>query len=202
MSFHTREEWLTAALAEVRPLFDAAGHPPAQAIRVACGFPSNASRSGAVGQCWADTASADKTMEILISPVLADPMEVFSTLLHEVAHATPGAMNHGTAFAAASASVGLMATGKGRQPWKSTSLTTEARADYAALVDSLGAYPHAALSPGNLKPKQKTLMLKASCPQCGYLIRLTQKWADKGLPICPIDGELFVMEQGESNEQA
>jgi hypothetical protein len=30
-------------------------------------------------------------------------------------------------------------------------------------------------------------MLKAECPECGYTIRLTKRWADLGLPFCPID---------------
>jgi hypothetical protein len=191
--FATREEWLTAALAEVRPLFEAQGHPPAAAIRVTCGFPSNARRTGAVGECWADTASADKTMEILISPVLADPLSVFATLLHEVAHTTPGAMNHGASFAAAARSVGLMPVGAGKQPWKSTAGNDTFAADYAAMLDSLGPYPHAALTI-NEKPKQQTLMLKACCPSCGYTVRLTRKWADQGLPICPVDGSVFALE--------
>ncbi len=31
-------------------------------------------------------------------------------------------------------------------------------------------------------------MLKATCEACGYLIRLTRKWADKGLPTCCCGG--------------
>lgn len=189
--YSTREEWLTAALAEVRPIFETAGHPPAQAIRVTCGFPSNARRTGALGECWADTASADRTMEILVSPVLADPVEVLAVLLHEVAHTTPGAMNHGAAFAAAAGSVGLKAAGTGRQPWKATALESPSR--YVDILEGLGSYPHATLTM-NGKAKQATLMLKAQCPTCGYTVRLTRKWANLGLPVCPQDGDTFALE--------
>jgi hypothetical protein len=34
-------------------------------------------------------------------------------------------------------------------------------------------------------PPQVGRMLKASCPSCGYLIRLTKKWIAVGLPDCP-----------------
>jgi hypothetical protein len=70
----TREQWLESALTELRPLFTALGKPLPKQIRVACGFPLNAKRSKAIGECWASTASADKTIEILISPTIARPL--------------------------------------------------------------------------------------------------------------------------------
>lgn len=36
------------------------------------------------------------------------------------------------------------------------------------------------------KKKQSTRMIKASCPECGYTVRVTRKWLDTaGAPICP-----------------
>lgn len=35
------------------------------------------------------------------------------------------------------------------------------------------------------KPVQKTFMKKLLCPECGYMVRTTQKWIDIGLPFCP-----------------
>jgi hypothetical protein len=41
----------------------------------------------------------------------------------------------------------------------------------------------------NDRPKmQSTRLLKASCPEYSYTIRLTKKWADLRLPTCPTDG--------------
>jgi hypothetical protein len=37
-------------------------------------------------------------------------------------------------------------------------------------------------------------MLKAVCPSCGYTVRLSQKWAAMGLPLCGTDGEQFQIE--------
>ena len=62
---------------------------------------------------------------------------------------------------------------------------------YKDLIDGLGEYPHAKLNVGFHK-KQATRMLKASCPACGYTVRLTAKWSGLGLPICPVDGTQFV----------
>lgn len=188
--FATREEWLTAATEELRPVFGAVGKPLPANIRMSCGFPSTAKRSGAIGECWADTASADKTFEVLISPVLDDPLRVFDVLVHELCHATAGAMNHGVAFQAAAKSVYLVPIGPGSQPWKSTGRSPEFDEAFAGIVRSLGAYPHAKLTL-NTRKTQGTRMLKAICPSCGYTVRLTQKWAAIGLPSCPADGDIL-----------
>lgn len=45
--------------------------------------------------------------------------------------------------------------------------------------------------------KQTTRLLKAVCPKCSYTIRLTRKWMEKGLPLCPVDGEAFVLDLKE-----
>ena len=139
---HTsREDWLVAAVEELRPSFAAIGSPVPKAIRVACGFPSNARRSGAIGECWADTASADGTIEILISPTVADPAQVFEVLVHELSHSTAGAMNHGAPFQAVASAMHLVASGTGKQSWKSTGPAPGFFDAYAAIIASLGAYP-------------------------------------------------------------
>ena len=187
---HTREQWLTAAVDELRPVFDSVGKPLPLAIRVACGFPLHARRSKAIGQCWASTASADAHIEILISPVLADPFAVFETLVHELAHATAGAMNHGTAFQAAAGAMGLVACGTGKQPWKSTKGGGTFQAQYGLLLDSLGEYPHGQLSTAVDSKVQPTRMLKLCCGSCGYTVRTTAKWVAVGVPTCPC-GDTF-----------
>ena len=189
VQFATREEWLSAAVEEFRAVFEAEGFPIAQRIRVSCGFPSNARRSGAIGECWADTASADKTMEILISPELAMTDKVIETLVHELCHTTAGAMNHGVAFRKAADALGLIPSAT--KGYKATQ-AGESFKRFSALVDGLGDYPHAELSLTTRK-KQSTRMLKAVCSRCGYTVRLTSKWAymadgkTPNLPQCPTD---------------
>jgi hypothetical protein len=187
--FNTREEYLKAMIEELRPLFDFNGHPLPLNIRVTCGFPLNAKRSGAIGECHPSINSSDNHYEISISPVLADVEVVCSTLIHELAHTLKGCMNHGVNFAKACDAMGLVphATAK----YKATSAGVDFVNRYGKIIDSLGAYPHAELNFANRKT-QTTRMLKACCPTCGYTVRLTSKWAynahgDLNLPICPND---------------
>lgn len=49
--------------------------------------------------------------------------------------------------------------------------------------------------------KQATRLLKAVCPECGYTIRVTQKWASQGLPVCPTDLVEFVLADGDKEEE-
>ena len=188
--FKTREEWLCAAVEELRPLFSVFSKPVPTKIRVATGFPYGAERSKAIGQCWSDTNSADGAVEILISPTLGDAIEVFEVLVHELCHATAGAMNHGVNFQSIAGQMHLTPVGTGKETWKSTKGDGDFEGNYRAIIDSLGDYPHAALS-HSTKKVQGTRMLKAVCG-CGYTIRLTKKWADQGLPTCICGGSFNI----------
>jgi hypothetical protein len=190
--YSTREEWLVAAIDEVRPLFAAKASPVATKVRVTCGWPSNAKRSGAVGECWSDTASADKSMEILISPAISDPYRVMDILVHELCHTLSGAMNHGVAFRKAADAMHLVPSA-GKAGYKATTGGDAFKAAFSSIIDGLGDYPHAQLSMATRKT-QTTRMLKACCPDCGYTVRLTHKWAAMGLPSCPVDGFTLVLE--------
>lgn len=64
--------------------------------------------------------------------------------------------------------------------------------DLTAIVESLGAYPHAAVLAAKRK-KQDTRSLKAECPTCGMIIRMTKKWAHQ-MPVCSADGATFVLD--------
>ena len=189
MTTTNREDWLSAAVSELRPFFEVVGKPLPANVRVTCGFPSNAKRSGAIGECWADTASADKTFEVLISPVLDDPVKVFEVLVHELCHATAGAMNHGVNFQKVGNLMHL-APSPTKAGWKATGQAATFAPVYGEIIKSLDAYPHAALSM-TTKKTQGTRMLKAVCPSCGYTVRLTSKWAALGLPSCPQDDDIL-----------
>jgi hypothetical protein len=190
--FTTREEWLVAGVNEVRSLFDLNSRPLPKNIRVSCGFPSTALRSGAIGECWIDSASADGTFEVLIHPKLADPVKVFEVLIHELCHATAGAFNHGVRFQGIAKSMCLKPVGSGKHPWKATVGDDDFATVYGDIISSLGAYPHAELKADRQIKKQSTRLLKAVCPSCGYTVRLTAKWAAQGLPVCPCGDHLAV----------
>lgn len=185
----SREDWLTQAVEELRPVFDANGYPLPDRIRVTCGFPSRHARSlnRAIGEHHSASASADGTHEILISPVESDPFEVFGILVHELAHSATDGDGHRGRFPPCVRRLHL-----GGKP-SSTKITDRFRQEFQSLIESLGEYPHARLNVATNRKVQSTRMLKASCPACGYTIRLTKTWADQGLPSCPVDATTFVL---------
>lgn len=187
-----REQWLNNAVDELRGHFSAVGHPLPLNIRVTCGLPSRALRSGAIGECWSDRASGDGTHEVFISPVLADPREVYACLVHELIHTLPNCMNHGKLFQSVGLALGLKPVGKPAKPWGATVAGDTFDGMHADIIDSLGVYPHAALTLLAERKKQGTRMLKATCEHCGYTIRVTAKWATKGMPVCYCSGEFLL----------
>jgi len=115
-------------------------------------------------------------------------------LVHELCHSTSGAMNHGINFQKAATAMLLEPCGDpvAKNAWKSTRGTAEFATAYGDLIGGLGLYPHGELSYADRKV-QGTRMIKASCPTCGYTVRLTNKWLTFGLPSCPQDGETFTV---------
>lgn len=190
--FATREEWLTAAVEELRPFFNLASHPVARSIRVTCGFPSNYRRSRLHGECWASTASRDGTYEIMVSPTLADPIRVFATLVEQMTHTVAGAMGLTSTYRQVATDMLLLPDAA--RGWKQCSFGEAFIAAYVDIIDSLGPYPHAELDLSERKT-QSTRLLKAVCPSCGYTVRLTAKWAVQALPVCGIDGDTFNIEE-------
>ena len=188
----TREEWLERLTDALRPKFKAAGYPIPAKVHVSCAWPSSRAtshKSRAIGECWPASSSADGHTEIFISPTLGDPIEVGGTLVHELLHAAIEPMHpdkhvgHGPAFKKAMGPLGL--NGKAT----ATGETKELKEELAAIVKTIGAYPHAAMKLKLRSKIQSTRLLKASCPECGYIIRVTAKWIEEaGLPTCPCGG--------------
>jgi hypothetical protein len=195
MLIHTeRETYLQSAVEELRPSFSANGHTLPLAIRVSCALPSNAKRSGAIGECWADTRSSDGHYEIFISPTLDNPARVFDVLIHELCHTAKGCMNHGVNFQKLAEAMLLIPASN---TWKATVGAPTFMDAYGSIIEGLGDYPHAALDMSSRKT-QGTRMLKASCPSCSYTVRLTAKWAfdpwgSPRLPVCPCGDTLALV---------
>lgn len=192
--YNTREEYLNAALEELRPVFAAKGFPLPEKIRVTCGFPSQKARSQhrAIGEHWSPAASNDGHHEVLISPVMDDPYEVFGILVHELAHAATDGDGHRGRFPALARAMWL----EGKP--SATVIGSTFRVQLQDVIESLGSYPHAALNVGRQRKVQSTRMLKACCPACGYTVRLSAKWAYKdtgevNLPVCPNDSLPLLM---------
>lgn len=181
----TREQWLMALTEELRQsLFSQTSSKLPELIEVSCGWPSTkalTAKSRRIGECWSPESSADGLHEIFISPFLGDALEVAATLTHELVHAAVGVdKKHGSAFKRAMTEVGL--EGKAT----ATHAGEDLKMILAAILALLPAYPHTSIDKKQTTVKpQKGRMLKAECPEDGYTVRLTKKWLDVGLPVCP-----------------
>ncbi|CAB4200311.1 hypothetical protein UFOVP1339_38 [uncultured Caudovirales phage] len=184
----TREEWLIRCAAALSPHFKKAGYTLPKNIRMTCGLPSKggfSQKKRTIGQCWPISASADKTIEIFISPTQDQPLEIAAILAHELVHATVGNKEkHGKVFKACALAIGL----EGKMT--ATSAGPDFVAWFKGAAKGMGKYHHAKMDYSKM-PKQTTRMLKCSCPECEsdgtpYIVRLSQSTLDRGAPICPV----------------
>lgn len=180
--YPTREQWLQAAVADLRNLLDQQGHTVPR-VHVSVGFPGGGNRKTRIAECWMPASSADGIGHIFISPILTGDVLVLGSLAHELVHAvnhSRGETGHGKCFADIAKPLGLV--GKMTE----TVAGAELAAKLEAIGAALGEYPHPRLTPGSgPAKKQTTRMLKLECECCGYVVRTTQKWVDAGLPSCP-----------------
>tara|TARA_R110000868_G_scaffold26913_1_gene103035 strand:- start:832 stop:1422 length:591 start_codon:yes stop_codon:yes gene_type:complete len=191
-TFNTREEWLNAALALVRAQVPAIG---SQRIRITCGFPSTYTRSGTLAECWPSDASKDNTWEVMISPTVALPVEVFTLVAGMALHTVPGgASRTSNSYRAACMDIGLAPAD---ESWRTLLATDDFWSTFGDALEDLGPYPHAEVMAAQ-KKTQSTRMLKLTCPLCGYTLRTSAKWIAQGLPVCH-DGTEF---QAETTEES
>jgi hypothetical protein len=178
VTYQTREEWLNAAGRAFIPLFKRAGYDLPAAIRYSFGFPSTGRHSAHIGECWWASASADGHNEIIIRVDLDDPVRVLDVLAHELVHACmPEGEKHGKLFKRCALAIGL--TGR----MKSTVAGPDLEQQLRVMAAQLGPLRHARLD-WSKRVKQSTRMFKGMCNDCGYTIRLTRQWAQRGMPTC------------------
>ncbi len=191
---HARQQWLDQCAVELKGHFLAC--QPATAypdkIRVSWGFPSKRAtgKIKAIGIYYAPAFTADAHAEIFIHPIHATKptpeMDIAATMAHELAHAILGhEVGHKAPFKRLVTAIGL--TGKPT----STSAGPDFIAAMTAKLAALGPFPTSGLDPANGPgKKQSTRLKKCSCPQCGYVCRVTAKHLDAlGAPICPCNHE-------------
>jgi len=196
--FNTREEWLVAAIRGLCPfLADRGVAIDIERLRVSVGWP--AKRHGRAGECWPRIKARDQKNHIFVTPTIDEPVEVLAVAVHELLHAADDCLSgHRGWFRRTALVVGL--TGR----MTATKAGPELRERLNGVVEAIGPYPHGALSKtgsANTAPEfVGSRLLKASCPDCGYVIRVTRIWAEKGLPVCPC-GQGFELEAGPSRKR-
>src|SRR5262249_8985533 len=140
--FTTREEWLEAAVEELRPAFTRAGYE-IPALRVSVDRPAMSKN----GQCHARSAAEDGRNHIFVSSALSAPVDVLKTLAHELAHAVDDCEHgHRAPFRRIATAVGLTGPSYVRSAW-----SEEGRVNAERIASALGAYPHRKLE----RPKPK-----------------------------------------------
>jgi len=187
----TREQWLNKLVSKLRPYFvKKTGQVIPKRVRVSCGWPSirgTACKNRRLAECWSDGNSSDDHYEIFISPVESDSIEVSDHLVHELVHTVVGTEHgHKAPFRKIALAIGL------EGEMCSSTAGPELREHLQQLVEKIGSYPHASVTPNVKRNKQSTRLLKCECPECGYVVRVTQKWIDVGLPTCPCGTEIKV----------
>jgi hypothetical protein len=183
----TREQWLNLALDATRKLFAAKGCAavPTDA-RVSFGFPGGGSARKRIGECWTRKMSSVGVNEIFISPVLTDQFKMVEVLVHEAVHAADDcASGHKKFFRTTAKAVGL----EGKMT--ATHAGAELSAWIKATVERLPKIEHGSLNFG-ARTKQKTLMLKIECPDCGCILRGTLKALNCGMPTCGCGTEMVL----------
>lgn len=190
----TREEWLQAAVRELRGDLASVGSVLPGSLQVSVAWPATARRR-VIGEFWRRSVASDGQNHIFISPLLDGPATVLSTLVHELVHAVDGCRSgHEGEFARIARLVGL------EGPMRSTSAGPDLAMRLNGLASVLGLYPHGALRPNEPGARrQTTRLVKAVCPNCGYPIWTSRRWLiDDGRPFCP-DGTRMEVEWSPVN---
>lgn len=185
----TREAWLSAAVETISeeifsPKFTV---PP---VRVSVGWPGGRGpKQNTIGQCWPGDAASDSVGQIFISPVLAEPVKVLETLVHEMVHAinhANGETGHRGPFKSIAVAVGL----EGKMT--STHAGLKLAEKLEEIGTELGKYPHAAINLADKPKVQKTYMLKFVSPEePDFFVRMTaSKLEEYGAPRDPWGNEM------------
>lgn len=185
----TREAWLNAAVDKLRTEIFGEKYPVPE-VRVSVGWPGGRGpKANTIGQCWPGESASDSVGQIFISPVLAEPVKVLETLVHEMVHAinhANGETGHRAPFKSIAERVGL----EGKMT--STHAGEMLAAKLSEIAEVLGTYPHAAINLESKPRVQKTYMLKFVSPQePDFFVRMTaSKLEEYGAPRDPWGNEM------------
>jgi|TARA_R110001583_G_scaffold38102_1_gene123133 rubrerythrin len=181
-----REEWLNTAVRDVtaQVFTPAQIIVPVEDIQVSVGFCKGQT---ALGQCWSREASDKGRIEIFISPIEDDAIEVLGTLAHELNHAVDNCKSgHRAPFKRRCEKIGLIWEMQTRGCH--TESTPDLIETFQQITKNLGAYPHAKITPKERLKKQTTRMKKLECTQCGAVLRASQQVLNgmTSPTVCPV----------------
>lgn len=188
----TREQWLNEAVEMLRPRF--APNYTIPPLKVSIGFPPKGGlgrRSKVTGVCFSSGLADDRQPQIYINPTLSEVGGgdgILGTLVHELVHGC-GVPGHGKAFKSAGSYIGL----EGKMA--SSTAGQDLQDYFETIIEKLGQFPHSTLhgQPMSQKP-DKCRMHKCICDQCGYTVRIANKWINVGVPDCPVCRIALAME--------
>lgn len=154
-----REEWLASAKDILVPLVQFQAAKPIPQFYLSVGFP----KGQAVGQCWSGKLSEDGLPHIFISPVVNDPIDVLSILMHEIIHTSEPNAGHRIEFSTVAARLGFI------RPWTGHQINHVLRKRLSLVVEELGEYEHSKLVVPARGSKGSRLR-KHTCNQCGSIV--------------------------------
>jgi len=177
-----REDWLDQSVERFRQHFKERGYKLPKKIEVSVGFPSMGVKSSTIGETFPRTASKKGANQIFISPNVKNSVEVLTVLAHELIHAYLDCeFGHTAPFQKIAGNIGLTT------PW------VEAKGSEAFLTmvrgwaAELGNYPHGGFKDYLVfSDTQKSYLKRVECPDCQYLMRITNRWLAKAVPKCPL----------------
>lgn len=179
-----RQDWVEKALKTLRSHFNEHGYIVPDNLRVTIGWPKGGRTR--IGECFFTENSTDKHFEIFVSPELGKDSKhgnhpVMEVMAHEICHTIAGyEAGHKKPFKVIATKIGLEGKMTSTLPGPIMLALIE------RFVTINGPYPAGAMT-RSMKKKEKTYLIKCECPDCGYTVRVTDKWLATGDPICPVD---------------
>lgn len=158
-------------------------------------------KKNALGWFWADrwkTTNKETVQEINLSAETLRNCNPGEVLIHELAHAENHTLGikdctnnvHNKKFKAMAEQLGLLVKPRDkRYGFGFTDLGDPAKAFLASIKFNAELFKLNRLEPIS-SLKAGTRLLKCQCPKCEYTVRVTQKWIDVGLPVCPCGEEM------------
>lgn len=195
-----REQWLEAALEQLKLLFIDAGETVFPDIKISMGFPIRKPKYGSFqrGQAFpAEASVGGKTVQIFISPALSttcSPQGVLATLTEELLYSLYPRWSSTSHMSDLPSRLGLVGNFRDLQATEPLVVLFE------DIAFHLGPFPHVRIAPrynpvrkksGKEKLPLPTDKLRFRCPRlgCRFKVIITRKVAKTvGLPFCPKPG--------------